>query len=70
MDKIDYKQYIADKLTPLLVNEIGIETTCNQCICTLIKPCKNRKFGNYQINMEQLLHKCRKCGKFIGEIHV
>ena len=64
-NNIDYKQYIADRLIPILVNEIGISAICNQCIYTLIKPCKNRKFGDYQINIEQLFHKCEKCVKLM-----
>ena len=60
---IDYKQYIADRLIPILMNEIGISAICNQCIYTLIRQCKDRKFGDYQINVNQLLHKCKKCDK-------
>lgn len=66
MDETGYKQYIADRLIPILVNEIGTSDICNQCIYTLIKPCKNRKFGDYQINIEQLFHKCEKCVKLMG----
>lgn len=65
---LNYKQYIADRLTPILVNRIGIKDSCNQCICSLIRKCKDRKFGDYQINIEQLLHKCEKCNKLWEQI--
>ena len=69
-NNIDYRQYIADRFIPILVNEIGISAICNQCIYMLIRQYKDRKFGDYQININQLLHKCKKCDKLMGESNV
>ena len=54
---MDYKKHITNNL----IKSLNLNTSCHDCLYNMIRRCKDSKYGEYQLSVHQLVHKCNSC---------